>query len=172
MADFYLREISSKDLIALNKWRNDPEVIDQLGAAFRYIDLSVDEGWLNNYFSSRSTNIRLAICRKDKDLIIGVAYVLSVDWVFRSCEFAILIGDSEFRGKGVGSFALKKTLNHIFNNMNLNRVELTVLEDNKAAIALYKKFKFKEEGLLREVVYKNGEYKNMILMSLLKRDLT
>lgn len=37
-------------------------------------------------------------------------------------------------------------LEHAFSNMNLHRVELAVLEDNRRARALYEKVGFVEEG--------------------------
>lgn len=42
---FHLRELERKDLPAINKWRNDPELIALLGAPFRYINLDVDIKW-------------------------------------------------------------------------------------------------------------------------------
>lgn len=41
-------------------------------------------------------------------------------------------------------------LNHAFNNLNLQRVELSVLEYNKVAIHLYEKSGFKYEGRKKE----------------------
>ena len=62
-------------------------------------------------------------------------------------------------------------LNHAFNDLNLNRIQLRVLENNESAINLYKAVGFKEEGLLREVVIKNNEYQNMFIMSILNMNL-
>ena len=43
---YKLRELERKDLIIINSWRNDYELIEQLGAPFRYINLEVDQNGL------------------------------------------------------------------------------------------------------------------------------
>ncbi|CAG34769.1 GNAT family N-acetyltransferase [Desulfotalea psychrophila] len=172
MRDFYLREISRQDQKTINEWRNNNDLISLLGAPFRYIDESIDSAWLDNYFSNRSNCVRLAVCQHGSNDIIGAVYLLSIDWISRSCEFAIWIGDVEFRGNGVGTFATEGALKHAFLDLNLNRVYLTVLEENEAARALYKKVGFSEEGKHRQAVFKEGKYMNMIQMSILKNEFS
>ena len=65
---------------------------------------------------------------------------------------------------------MRRMLEHGFYDYNLNRIELTVLEDNEAAIALYKKLGFVIEGVKRQNCYKKGTYKNTVMMSLLKNE--
>lgn len=50
------------------------------------------------------------------------------------------------------------------NTLNLRKISLNVLDDNDAAIHLYKKVNFVECGLKREERYINGTYKNLLLM--------
>lgn len=170
MQNFYLRELSIDDKCSINKWRNDRELVQMLGSPFRYIDESIDSNWLESYFSNRSNCVRLAICEKQSDKIIGAVYLLSVDWISRCCEFAIWIGESEYKGKGAGTYGTKNALRHAFFDLNMHRVYLTVLEDNSTAIALYRKNGFSEEGIHREAVYKEGKYLNMVQMSILKNE--
>lgn len=61
-------------------------------------------------------------------------------------------------------------LNHAFNNMNLQRVELTVLEDNTRARHLYEKCGFVYEGKKRKAKYKNGKFVDMLIYSILKSE--
>jgi len=49
----------------------------------------------------------------------------------------------------------------------LTRVELTVREDNRNAIALYEKVGFVTEGLQRNGALVDGEYENIIEMAIL-----
>lgn len=49
----------------------------------------------------------------------------------------------------------------------LTRIELTVREHNKAAIALYEKYGFIKEGVHKNAVRIDGEYENHIFMALL-----
>ena len=46
---YRLRELEKKDIAIINQWRNKKELIDYLGAPFRYINLDVDEQWYLQY---------------------------------------------------------------------------------------------------------------------------
>ena len=167
---YFLREITLSDIEYINTWRNDREIIKSLGSPFRYINKETDVNWFNNYISNRNSSIRLAICASATKTLIGATYLLNLDWVNRSAEFSIWIGEESHQGKGAGYFAVKEMLNHAFLDLNLNRIHLTVFCTNERAINLYKKVGFIKEGCLRQVVYKNGVYNDMLQMSILASD--
>ena len=81
-----------------------------------------------------------------------------------------MIGESNCRGKGFGKYATTQALLHAFEDLNLHRITLTVLESNKPALSLYKKIGFKSEGIMIDAVYKSGGYHNLVAMALLKPD--
>ncbi len=165
---FKLRELEKKDLVQINKWRNDPELIELLGAPFRYINLEVDEKWYESYMANRSSCVRCAITENDSDEIIGLVSLVAIDYMNQSAQFHIMIGNEKNQGRGVGTFAVKKILNHAFNNMNLQRIELSVLENNERAKHLYEKCGFVYEGRKRKVRFKNGKFVDMLMYSILK----
>ena len=167
---YFLRELSREDMPTINSWRNSPEIIDSLGSPFRYVAKEVDDAWFSSYLGSRNSNVRLAIVDTEKEKIIGAVYLTGIDWVCRSAEFSIWIGASDSQGKGAGRFATQKTLEHAFRNMGLHRIHLTVLSENIRAINLYKSVGFLKEGTLRQAAFKNGEFKDMISMSILSND--
>lgn len=168
--EYLLREIGRTDISKINEWRNDRDVIDFLGANFRYITKEVDESWYGAYLAGRLSAVRLAICKKESQAIVGAVYLVNIDWVNRSAEFAIWIGDKAEQGKGAGGFATANMLAHAFKDLNLHRIYLTVLASNGRAIGLYRKFGFIEEGRLRQAVYKNGEYVGLLQMSILSQE--
>ena len=71
-----------------------------------------------------------------------------------------------FRGQGLGTRLITRTL-HAARAFGLSRVELTVREDNRSAIALYEKVGFVAEGLQRNGALVDGEYENIIEMAIL-----
>lgn len=163
-----LREIEYDDIRIINRWRNDPEVIKTLGANYRYINLETEKRWYENYLEHRDRNIRLMIVAENEP--VGMVNLLNIDHLNRHAEFSIQIGNTKFQSKGIGTRATQMILSHGFENLNLHRIYLTVLKTNERAIALYKKIGFVKEGTLREVVYKNDEYADMLLMSMLKNE--
>jgi RimJ/RimL family protein N-acetyltransferase len=70
------------------------------------------------------------------------------------------------RGKGIGIRLIRQTL-AAARSFGLSRIELTVRENNHAAIALYKKVGFETEGLMRQAARVDGAYENVALMGLL-----
>ena len=166
---FKLRELERSDIPMLNKWRNQPELIRLLGAPFRYINDEVDYAWFDNYMCSRNTCVRCAILN-DEDEFIGLVSLTNIDMLNQSAEFHIMIGSKESHHKGAGTYATKKILEHAFYNLNIQRVELTVLNNNTIAIDFYEKIGFVKEGTKRQAVYKNGEFTDMHVYSILKSE--
>lgn len=165
---YKLREIDKKDLPIINKWRNDYELIKYLGAPYRFINISVDEKWFENYMSSRNNTVRCAVVDGNNDEILGLITLAAIDYLNQSAELHIMIGGKQNQNKGLGTFAVREMLKHAFYNLNMHRVELTVLETNSRAIHLYEKVGFVHEGTKRDSNYKNGEFENMRLYSILK----
>lgn len=68
------------------------------------------------------------------------------------------------RGKGIGT-QLFKALELWAREKNLRRIELTVIEHNKAAVALYQKMGFEIEGIKKDSLYINDGYVNEYYMA-------
>ncbi|CAN0617503.1 GCN5-related N-acetyltransferase [Burkholderia multivorans] len=168
--EIFLRELERADLAALNAWRADRELVGMLGGSFRYVNAEVDNKWFDAYLAGRSRTVRLAICTRSTGAMVGVVYLLDIDWVNRSAEFAIQLGDAAVRGRGIGTEATRLALRHAFDDLNLHRIFLTVLATNTHAIALYEKAGFRAEGLLRQAAFKEGRYVDVIPMALLATD--
>lgn len=69
------------------------------------------------------------------------------------------------RGKGIGSLLLKEVIEKA-KERGLEKVELEVYASNSGALALYRKFGFEHEGIIRKGRKHNGQYEDMILMGL------
>ena len=168
---YKLRELEREDLRRINRWRNDADLISCLGAPYRYVNEDVDSAWYENYLHARGNSVRCAIVDSEKeDEVLGLISLLSINHINRSAELHIMIGDSECRGKGIGTFAVNAMIRHAFDNLNLRRIELGVLDINQIAIRLYEKNGFIKEGIKRNSNYKNGKYVSMIMMGLLKEE--
>lgn len=164
---FKLRELSREDMPIINSWRNNPNIIECLGAPYRYINQAVDDRWFDSYMTQRNNTIRCVIIAENEK-VIGLVSLTDIDYIHRKTTFHIMIGDKDNQSKGAGTYALACMLHHAFNNMNLHRVELDVLSSNVKAIGLYEKMGFVREGVFREACFKNGVYVDMIHYALLE----
>lgn len=73
-----------------------------------------------------------------------------------------------FTGRGFGTRLLAAMVDTADNWLNIKRLELTVYTDNAAAIALYEKFGFEKEGLLKAFGFRAGEYVDAYTMARIK----
>jgi L-phenylalanine/L-methionine N-acetyltransferase len=71
---------------------------------------------------------------------------------------------AEHRGKGIGRKLLEKAIQHAWDS-GLKRLELEVFADNEAAIALYKKHGFIQEGVKRFARAIDGHYQDIVVMA-------
>ncbi len=69
----------------------------------------------------------------------------------------------EFRGKGIGSQLLEKVIAHAM-KFGLEKIELNVYDSNLSAIALYKKFGFETEGLIKKYRKLDDRYFDCLCM--------
>lgn len=150
-------------------WLNDPEVTRYMETGL--FPTTCDD--LENYYravSSSKNDVLLAIVDKKSGQHIGNLKLGPIHWVHRRASFGILIGEKEFWGKGAGLEATQLAVAYGFTRLNLNRIDLGVFAEHEAAVRCYEKAGFKVEGRLREDLYQGGEYKDRLLMGLLKSD--
>ena len=72
----------------------------------------------------------------------------------------------EWRQHGLGKKLLQACIQKSIEN-GITRIELEVYANNTAAIALYRRLGFVEEGLKRRARFLDGEYQDLLIMSLL-----
>ena len=76
----------------------------------------------------------------------------------------------EHTGKGYGTEAIQLVLAFVFEELRLNRLQLEVYSHNLRGIRAYEKAGFKQEGILREALFYNGQYSDEIIMSVLRSE--
>lgn len=164
----YLSPLNKDDLEKYVKWLNDPYIYDRIGLRTTITPYTEAE-WLENSIKDGSHNYGIIL--KRNDTLIGNAGIENIDAVNRSAEVGIFIGDEENRGKGCGAEALRLICRFGFDFLNLHSLNLNVYSFNENAIKCYEKVGFKEAGRMREAVYANGKYFDIIKMDLLREDL-
>ena len=76
---YKIRELERKDLAIINTWRNDPEIIQFLGAPYRFINYDVDNKWFDGYMSSRNSTIRCAVVTEHSDEILCLVTLADIE---------------------------------------------------------------------------------------------
>ena len=82
----------------------------------------------------------------------------------------IFIGDKSMWGKGIGCEVTKQILKIAFLEKGLNRLMLTVSEPNIGGVKAYQKAGFISEGKSRQACFRDGEFHDKLIMSILKEE--
>lgn len=162
-----LRKPDNDDLEALYLLKNNQETNELIGGFTTGYSKEEIKEWIIEH--NRSTNECLFLIQEIADgKLIGHVGLYNIDNRIRKAEFAISIADKSSRGKGYGEMCTDFMLDFGFNQLNLNRIELSLLSTNTVAYNLYLKKGFVQEGLLKQAQYKNGNYIDVILMAKFK----
>jgi RimJ/RimL family protein N-acetyltransferase len=120
-------------------------------------------------FASMGTNDYFFTLRTlENNKLIGFVVLFNIKWSSQSAEMAMGIGETDYWGKGYGSDGLRLLLNYAFNELNLHRVGLTVLDYNERAIKAYERAGFVREGVKRQAVQREGQRYDLVCYSLLR----
>jgi RimJ/RimL family protein N-acetyltransferase len=158
-----------EDMPTLLEWRNNPDH-RKYYREYRETNLEDQLSWYENIMMKDMTWIHFVIKPlNDLNKIIGVAFLNHIHPIYRTGEFGITIADSEYRGKGYGKDALITLIGYGFDQLNLNRIWCEVYSNNNS-IHLYRNIGFKDEGLLRQHVFKDGKYLDSYMLGMLKNE--
>ena len=164
-----LRSLTDDDMMILYRWINDPELI-RFTNNYRPISEAEQRVWFQS-LSERKDQIILGIEARKERKLIGTCGLYSIEQLNRKAEVRIKIGDISYWGRGYGKEAMTLLLDFAFSDLNLRRLWLKVLPTNISALKLYKKVGFEEEGTLREDLYIQGKYHDLIVMGLLRENM-
>jgi diamine N-acetyltransferase len=98
---------------------------------------------------------------------IGNTALHGLDHRNRSASFGIIIGEPEFRGRGLGTETTRLMLDYAFTALGLHNVMLTVFEFNPAGLRAYEKAGFRPIGRRRECRVMGGKVYDEIYMDCL-----
>jgi UDP-4-amino-4,6-dideoxy-N-acetyl-beta-L-altrosamine N-acetyltransferase len=155
----------------LSSWRNTPE-FRKYYREYRDGNLEDQFHWFDNVLMKDPTWHHFIARPKDNpEKIIGVAFLNHIHPVYRTGEFGITLADENYRGKGYGKDMLLTLMDFGFNQLNLNKIWCEVYSNN-SSIHLYRKIGFQDEGLLKQQVFKDGNYLDSHLLGMLHSDYT
>jgi len=167
-----LRKLEIKDMDGMLEWMKD----DESRKLFRFSSDSAKPEKVISFIENASVepiekgSVHFAIVT-EMDEYLGTISLKEIDFEVRKAEYAIALRKMA-RGKGVGVAATKLILDKAFKELNLNKVYLNVLSNNKRAIRMYEKAGFLFEGEFRQDICINGKMQSLRWYSMLKEEYT
>lgn len=164
-----LRAVEREDLPLLHRWANDPEIWYMLGGWHFPSNLDYMEKWQQELKSDR-LNQRLVIDVPGQG-VVGTANLVDIDWKNRNAFHGMMLGDKDVRGKGYGVDTVMAVMRYAFEELGLERLDGSMIENNVASLNLYLgKCGWKEEGRQRNWYFRKNRYWDRILVGVTRGD--
>ena len=170
--EFRLRAYEKTDLDRAHRFFTDPEVRSLLmPGVVLPVSREEEAAFIENSVNpkNKEAHYEFAVENASGEYIGGCSY-FDTSHKNRTCFVGIAIGDKSCWSKGYGTEVLRKLLEFLFLEKNMRKVLLNVFSFNKRAIACYEKLGFKQEGCLREQIYRDGKYHDEYIMALFADD--
>ena len=165
-----LRPIEPTDLERYYTWINDPEVARFLATRWLYSMAEEEEFVRTAAKQTRPPEVKLAIDTLEDGRHIGSVNLHAIQMEDRRATLGVMIGDKSYWDHGYGSDAIRTIVRYGFEELNLQRVDLTCDERNERGIACYRKCGFVEEGRMRKHRFAGGRYWDTVMMAVLVDD--
>lgn len=150
-------------------WMNDEEVNRYLESGGDY-SLQKLEDFLKGV--EKREILFWAIVIKENGKHIGNIKIDPISKRNKTGEYGILIGDKTAWGQGYAKEATQTILDFCFSDkVGLRKVTLGVVADNTAALRLYQKLGFGEEGLYKQHAYHDGKWCDIVRMAIFNSSL-
>ena len=163
-----LRGIEESDTDNVLRWRNSSEVVKYFNYQ-RPITKTDHVNWMETKVRTGEVCqfiISDALLEKD----VGSVYLKDIDNVNHKAEYGVFIGESEAMGRGLGTAVAKLIVRFAFDELKLHRLYLQVHADNARAVRCYEKAGFVKEGVLKDAVFVNGDYCDLVIMGIVKEE--
>ena len=99
---------------------------------------------------------------------IGYAIIVDINNIYKNISLQRFVITQKGLGYGREAFRVLKDI--VFDKLHAHRFNLVVRDYNVRARNLYKSEGFIEEGIMRECVTFEGEYKSVVMMSILEQE--
>ena len=147
------------------RWANDKEAA-LLNEPYRPVHWPAHQEWWLS-FSKDASQVVFAIRTQESPGIIGYVQIGNIDPIHRAARLGIRIGEEVNRGRGYGSDVLPLAIDYCWRHLNLSRIALSVFTHNDAAIRLYRKAGFMQEGVFRQAVFIDGQWVDVMVMAVM-----
>jgi RimJ/RimL family protein N-acetyltransferase len=116
------------------------------------------------------TDVHTVIAEADGSDVLGTISLHEINRHSARCVAGYLIGPWA-RGRGIAARSLRLLCRFAFDDLRLERVEVTIEPENAASRATAESVGFVQEGLLRSYMTIAGARRDMLMYSLLPADL-
>ena len=159
-----------RDLVPLYAhWINDFETLRTLNVMPRPITHEQELAWYDGQAAGEDV-ASFTVYERDSQRPVGTTSLASIDLRNLRSRFAAVIGETDRRGKGYGTEAIRLTLDYAFTVLGLHNVEVRIVEFNFASLRAHEKSGFREFGRRRQCRIVGGQRWDEVQMECLSTE--
>ncbi len=165
-----LRKPTDDDIIPMLELCQDEEVMLYYGKElYKEEKQSKDElDWFIKIWKE-GTGLRWIISLKEDEKLIGDIGFYDYEKKHRKTEVGYKLASAHWK-KGYMSEALEAVLEYVYKETDVNRTQALVDPRNPPSYLLLEKYGFQKEGTLRDYEFEKGDYVDLIMLSVLRRE--
>ena len=166
-----LYAVEKEDLQQLCDWRNNSDFRKHF-REYRELNLTQQQKWFEEKVVADNTTLMFSIRRNDDNELLGCCGFVYINWVHRHADLSLYIGwnDKYIDEKGYAEESCKLLLDYGFNELCLNKIWTEIYEFDEKKKALYDKFDFRQDGLLRQNYWYDEKWWDSRILSILKAE--
>lgn len=153
--------LKEEHLSTVMAWRAQPEVARYMFTDFKP-DLEQQRRWFKKISGDDTYRYWVILYQ---DVPVGVVNLAAIDERNRRCTAGYYIGELDYRS--VGAMVPPYLYNHVFRGMGFNKIYGEVLGGNEQILKIHHQHGFREVGVYRDHVWKDGAFHDVILIELL-----
>lgn len=167
----YFRTFEEEDLDLIYKWMNDDELKKYSIGLNRKMSKEECQNWIRARKDHNPYQVWLAICSIETNQMIGYMCLTDIHYINSSANFSgIIIGDSDFRDGQAYIESYLYMLEYSFERLNLNRLYGSSLSCHKTSTLMAEVMFQKTEAVLRQAIFKNGQYYDECVCAILRNE--
>ena len=167
--NYLLKEIVQADIKYIHKGLSDPAITKYYAVHFPTLAATQEQmDWYSD-LKINGTGVWFGIYDKVTGQFCGAGGFNDLDKNNKKAEIGMWLL-KEYWGKGIMTEVMPALFRYAFTELGLNRIEGYVDHKNSKCKRGLEKINFTYEGTRREYVFKNGEWIDEDIYSILKRD--
>jgi len=164
-----IQKLDSETMNQIFELNNDEEITKILGLTDEEF-IRQKKIYQQGYESYNRKMLNFQIVEKQSSVIIGNCGFHTWNPQHHRAEIGYALNADEFKNKGFMKEAVEKVLEFGFEEMQLNRIEALIDENNTPSKKLLEHFGFSREGNLRGHYLVDGIFEDSVLYSLLRSE--
>ena len=166
----YLRALEPEDLEFLYAIENDENIWEVSNTQTPYSKFLIRQ-YLENAHQDiyEAKQLRLAICKKDTFVAIGLIDLFDFDPRNHRAGVGIIVQNDVDRKSGFGKEALGLMIDYAFEQLQLHQLFANIGVENKASLALFTTFGFEKIGVKKDWIRINNVFQDEALFQLIKK---